>query len=63
MAITYLLRNGTLPGMPATNPDPRTTDNMFVMEITTEDNHLAADEMESLIKETALVELSIKEYK
>ena len=63
MAITYLLRNGTLPGMPATNPDPRTTDNMFVMEITTEDNHLAADEMESFIKETALVELSIKEYK
>lgn len=63
MAITYLLRNGTLPGMPASNPDPRTTDNMFVMEITTEDNHLAADEMESLIKETALVELSIKEYK
>lgn len=63
MAITYLLRNGTLPGMPATNPDPRTTDNMFVMEITTEDNHLAADEMESYIKETALVELSIKEYK
>ena len=33
------------------------------MEITTEDNHLAADEMESYIKETALVELSIKEYK
>ena len=63
MAITYLLRNGTLPGMPATNPDPRTTDNMFVMEITTEENHLAADELESLIKETTLVELSIKEYK
>ena len=63
MAITYLLRNGTLPGMPASNPDPRTTDNMFVMEITTEDNHLAADEMESFIKDTPLVELSIKEYK
>ena len=63
MAITYLLRNGTLPGMPATNPDPRTTDNMFVMEITTEENHLAADELESFIKETPLVELSIKEYK
>ena len=63
MAITYLLRNGTLPGMPASNPDPRTTDDMFVMEITTEDNHLAADELESLIKGTALVELSIKEYK
>jgi hypothetical protein len=63
MAITYLLRNGTLPGMPATNPDPRTTDNMFVMEITTEQNSLAAEALESAIKETQLFELSIKDYK
>ena len=38
MAITYFLRNGTLPGMPASNPDPRTTDDKFVMEITTSSN-------------------------
>ncbi len=63
MAITYLLRNGTLPGMPATNPDPRTTDNMFVMEITTEQNSLAAEALEAAIKETQLFELSIKDYK
>jgi len=42
MAITYLLRNGTLPGMPASNPDPRTTDDKFVMEITTEQNGLVS---------------------
>jgi hypothetical protein len=62
MAITYLLRNGTLPGMPASNPDPRTTDNMFVMEIIADDNGMTADELESAIKQTELVELSIKEY-
>jgi hypothetical protein len=63
MVITYLLRNGTLPGMPATNPDPRTTDNMFVMEITTDSNSMNAEELETAIKNTALFELSIKEIK
>jgi hypothetical protein len=61
MAITYLLRNGTLPGMPATNPDPRTTDDKFVVEITTDNNSLSADELESAIRATDLLELSIKD--
>ena len=62
MAITYLLRNGTLPGMPASNPDPRTTDNMFVMEIVSDENSMTNEELESAIKNTELVELSIKDY-
>lgn len=63
MAITYLLRNGTLPGMPASNPDPRTTDDKFVMEIVTEENHgMSAEEIESKIRSTSVFELSIKEY-
>lgn len=62
MAITYLLRNGTLPGMPASNPDPRTTDNMFVMEIVSDENSMTDEELENAIKNTELVELSIKEY-
>ena len=61
MAITYLLRNGTLPGMPATNPDPRTTDDKFVVEISTENNSLSAEELESAIRGTDLLELSIKD--
>ena len=61
MAITYLLRNGTLPGMPATNPDPRTTDDKFVVEISTENNSLSAEELESVIRGTDLLELSIKD--
>jgi hypothetical protein len=63
MVITYLLRNGTLPGVPASNPDPRTTDDKFVMEITTEQNAMSAEELEAAIKGTALLELSIKDYK
>ena len=63
MAITYLLRNGTLPGMPATNPDPRTTDDKFVMEVMTSNNELDAKKLEKEIKKTALLELSIKDLK
>jgi len=63
MAITYLLRNGTLPGMPATNPDPRTTDDMFVIEITTDTNSMDEKKLEAAIKKTALFELSIKDVK
>jgi len=63
MAITYFLRNKTLPGMPATNPDPRTTDNMFVMEITTDQNHgHSSEELESMLRNTDIVELSTKVY-
>ncbi|MDA0729919.1 MAG: DUF3341 domain-containing protein [Bacteroidetes bacterium] len=61
MALTYLLRNGTLPGMPATNPDPRTTDDKFVVEISTDNNSMSADEIESAIRATDLLELSIKD--
>ena len=61
MAITYLLRNGTLPGMPASNPDPRTTDDKFVMEISTDNNSMSADELEAAIRKTDLLEISIKD--
>ena len=49
--------------MPASNPDPRSTDDKFIMEITTEQNAMSADELEAAIKETPLFELSIKDYK
>lgn len=61
MAITYLLRNGTLPGMPASNPDPRTTDDKFVVEISTDNNSMSAEELEAAIRKTDLLEISIKD--
>lgn len=64
MVITYFLRNKTLPGMPAQNPDPRTTDDRFVMEIrTTENTQFSAEELEKMVKETGIVELDQKDIK
>jgi len=62
MAITYMLRNGTLPGMPAVNPDPRTTDDKFVMEITSEENpNMDSDSLSSMLKNVGAIEINEKE--
>lgn len=64
MAITYLLRNKTLPGIPAQNPDPRTTDDKFVMEIRLSENtQFGAEELEGMLRETGLIELDQKDIK
>ena len=62
MAITYLIRNKTLPGMPPRNPDPRTTDDKFVMEIRTSDNSKFSDEeLTKLVKNTSFIEIEEKQ--
>lgn len=62
MAVTYFIRNGTMPGMPASNPDPRTTDDKFVMEITAEENpHITADDLSQLLKENGAIEINEKQ--
>lgn len=62
MALTYLLRNKTLPGMPARNPDPRTTDDKFVMELhTSENSKFSSEELQSMLKETGVIELDVRE--
>jgi len=62
MAITYFIANRTLPGMKAQNPDPRTTDDRFVMELRVSQNSkFSAEELESLVKETGIVEIEQKE--
>jgi hypothetical protein len=62
MAITYLLRNKTLPGMPAQNPYPTTTDDRFVMEIRLSENHNhSSEDIQTLLKETGIEALEEKE--
>ena len=62
MAITYLIANRTLPGMKATNPDPRTTDDKFVMELRTSQNtQFTAEEIETMVKGTGIIELEQKD--
>lgn len=59
MALTYLLRNKTLPGMPARNPDPRSTDDRFIMELRLADNagHEPAA-IEAALRGTGMVEFN-----
>ena len=64
MAITYLLLNKTLPGMPASNPDPRTTDDKFVIELRTSENtKYSAKDLEKMLKETGMIEIDQREIK
>ncbi|MCE3296817.1 MAG: hypothetical protein K0R65_2531 [Crocinitomicaceae bacterium] len=64
MAITYLLKNKTLPGMPASNPDPRTTDDKFVMELRMSENSgFTAEEIQDLLRSTGVIEIDQKEVK
>lgn len=63
MALTFLIRNKTLPGMPGRNPDPRTTDDKFIIEIRTGDNHgRSADAIVGLLRETPVFEINERQY-
>ncbi len=59
MAITYLIRNKTLPGISARNPDPRSTDDKFIIELRSADNHQHAPEaITELLRETTVFEIN-----
>ena len=52
MALTFFIRNWTLPGIKARNPYPETTNDKFVMEIHPSDSHMTAEEMTKHLEET-----------
>lgn len=54
MVWTFFIRNGLYPGRKAMNPDPRTTDDMFMMEVEVLGER---EDLEGLLKETGAVEL------
>ena len=56
MVITFYLRSRMWPFKKAENPDPRTTDDHFLMEIAVHGNE---SELESLLKETGAVEVNL----
>lgn len=59
MNFTYLYRTRLFPGLKAKNPDKRSTDDKFVMEIVLDDNtNLSAEDLKSLIRETAAEEVN-----
>lgn len=56
MVITFYLRSRMWPFKKAENPDPRTTDDHFLMEIAVDGNE---EQLENLLKETGAVEINI----
>ena len=56
MVITFYMRSRIWPFKKAENPDPRTTDDHFLMEIELHDNE---EELTALLKETGAVEINI----
>ncbi len=56
MVITFYLRSRMWPFKQAENPDPRTTDDHFLMEIAVHGNE---NELENLLKETGAVEINL----
>ncbi|NNC70583.1 MAG: DUF3341 domain-containing protein [Flavobacteriaceae bacterium] len=58
MVITFYMRSKIWPFRKAENPDPRTTDDKFLMEVVVDGNE---DEIASLLKSTGAIEINVKE--
>lgn len=62
MVLSYLLVNKLYPGRKAHNPDPRSTDDRFIIEIQTAQNkRVSADEIITTLKDTGVEEINQKD--
>ena len=58
MVITFYMRSKIWPFRNSENPDPRTTDDKFLMEIAVDGNE---NDLTSLLKNTGAIEINVKE--
>lgn len=59
MNFTYLFTSRLFPGLKNMNPDPRSTDDKFVMEIVLDDNHkMSSDAIKGALNETKVAEIN-----
>ena len=58
MVITFYLRSRLWPFKEAENPNPLTTDDMFLMEVELQDNE---KELTALLKKTGAVEITVSQ--
>jgi hypothetical protein len=58
MSITYLFRNKLYPGSSSTSPDPRTTDDKFLVEVLYNKNK---DQILKLLKKSNVSEINEKD--
>ncbi len=56
MSLTYLIRSGLFPGAKTKNPDPRTTDDKFLIEVETSD----VDSIKQLFIDSGAEEITVK---
>ena len=57
MSLTYLVRNKMYPGAKPQNPDPRTTDDKFLMEFITDD----VETVKQVLIDTGVEEITVKD--
>jgi hypothetical protein len=60
MAVTYMIRNTIYPGKMNWNPDLRTTDDKFLIQIDLDENSVSAEEIEGILKDTGAEEITQK---
>jgi hypothetical protein len=60
MAVTYFIRNTIYPGKMNWNPDLRTTDDKFLIQIDLDENSVSAEEIEGILKDTGAEEITQK---
>jgi hypothetical protein len=60
MSVTYFIRNTIYPGKKNWNPDLRTTDDKFLIQIDLDENSVGAEEIEGILKETGAEEITKK---
>ncbi len=59
MNFTYLFTSRLFPGLNNMNPDPRSTDDKFVMEIVLDDNKkVSADDIKGMLSQTKVAEVN-----
>ena len=58
MALTFLLRSMLFPGQKEKNPDPRTTDDKFLIEIKMEENSLSEERIKSILQSNGAIEIN-----
>lgn len=60
MSVTYFIRNTIYPGKKNWNPDLRTTDDKFLIQIDLDENTVSSADIEAILKETGAEEITQK---
>lgn len=60
MVITFLLINKLYPGREPYNPDPRSTDDKFILEINLSDNSVSESEIREILNDGGVEEITVK---